>query len=527
MWKGRVIGFSGDADSAIRDLEEALRVFEKEYSLSDVAQALKEAAAYYITKGNVKRAFAAIRRASALYKDLEDLREQNETHLFEGIVFFSCGFNQEALDDFNKSMKISEKLIAFNEFTMTSLYSSLLLETEGNLEEALSISLGALKYSEKTDSIFLKFNNYQMLTRQYAKKRDMGRAQEFQEKLMKLFPIISEKGTKLAHASAVYANAVFFAIKEQWKQANSLFEESLQLLKTAVFSTLFEPIIKADYASCLAKQGQLVESQKLMEESLKLREVLKSRLETGEIQAYLMAKREKTVGEQLEIRLDIINVSKKPAQLLRIESVLLSAFDIKSLPSYCIQKGDSIDLTEKKIAPFEVETIKFILQPREVGIFNLTPFLSYTKDNAKETPSYAIEPIKIIVNPKTLSEQSVQTTASNMLLEFEFKTNAAKKAFNFLLMAFIQDYMQRRLPLDWSGWRTLMEIKKDANVSKYSIYGNGKSRGRAITELQNRGLVEARVFPKERGRGGKITKVRVFYERETVKRRIDQEISVA
>jgi hypothetical protein len=386
--------------------------------------------------------------------------------------------------------------------------------------------LGALKYSEKTDSIFLKFNNYQMLTRQYAKIRDMGRAQEFKEKLMKLFPIISEKGTKLAHASAVYANAVFFATKEQWKQANSLFDESLHLLKTAVFSTLFEPIIKADYASCLAKQGQLVESKRLKEESLKLREVLKSRLETGEIQAYLMAKREMTVGEQFEVRIDIINVSKKPAQLLRIDSVFLSAFDSKSLPSYCIQKGDSIDLMEKKISPFEVETIKFILQPREVGIFNLTPSLSYIKHNSKETPSCSIEPIKIIVNPKTLSEQSVQTTASNMLLEFEFKTNAAKKAFNFLLMAFIQDYMHRRLPLDWSGWRTLMEVKKDAKVSKYSIYGNGKSRGRAVAELQTRGLIEARVFPKERGRGGKITKVRVFYERETVKRRIDREISV-
>jgi hypothetical protein len=44
-------------------------------------------------------------------------------------------------------------------------------------------------------------------------------------------------------------------------------------------------------------------------------------------------------------------------------------------------------------------------------------------------------------------------------------------------------------------------------------------------ELENRGLVEARVFPKERGRGGKITKVRIFYEKEIIKRRIDQEIS--
>ena len=70
-----------------------------------------------------------------------------------------------------------------------------------------------------------------------------------------------------------------------------------------------------------------------------------------------------------------------------------------------------------------------------------------------------------------------------------------------------------------------MEIAKYAKVSRHSLYGDGTPRGRAISELQQRGLVEARIFPKERGRGGNISKFRVFYEKETVKRRIDQEIS--
>ncbi len=70
-----------------------------------------------------------------------------------------------------------------------------------------------------------------------------------------------------------------------------------------------------------------------------------------------------------------------------------------------------------------------------------------------------------------------------------------------------------------------MEIAKQAKVSRHSLYGDGSSRGRAISELEQRGFVEARIFPKERGRGGKISKFRVFYEKEIVKRRIDQEIS--
>jgi hypothetical protein len=37
-----------------------------------------------------------------------------------------------------------------------------------------------------------------------------------------------------------------------------------------------------------------------------------------------------------------------------------------------------------------------------------------------------------------------------------------------------------------------------------------------------RGLVETRIFPGERGRGGRILKMRVFYEKETLKRDVDQ-----
>ncbi len=70
-----------------------------------------------------------------------------------------------------------------------------------------------------------------------------------------------------------------------------------------------------------------------------------------------------------------------------------------------------------------------------------------------------------------------------------------------------------------------MEVVKETHISRHSVYGDKRSRGRAISELEQRGLVEARIFPNERGRGGEITKVRVFYERETIKRRIDREIS--
>ncbi len=84
--------------------------------------------------------------------------------------------------------------------------------------------------------------------------------------------------------------------------------------------------------------------------------------------------------------------------------------------------------------------------------------------------------------------------------------------------------MKRRLALEKSGWRTFVQIKENAKVPKSSIYGTIKRRGYAISELERRGLVETRIFPGERGRGGRINKARISYEKETIKRYVDEQV---
>ncbi len=68
------------------------------------------------------------------------------------------------------------------------------------------------------------------------------------------------------------------------------------------------------------------------------------------------------------------------------------------------------------------------------------------------------------------------------------------------------------------------EIVKHGKVSRSSVYGASGRRGLAISELERRGLVEERVFLGERGRGGKIVKIRICYEKETIKRHVDHGI---
>ncbi len=69
-----------------------------------------------------------------------------------------------------------------------------------------------------------------------------------------------------------------------------------------------------------------------------------------------------------------------------------------------------------------------------------------------------------------------------------------------------------------------MRIVNDGKLPKSSMYGFRGRKGRALIELESRGLVEARFFPGERGRGGKILKLRVAYEKEIIKRLIDNRI---
>jgi len=71
---------------------------------------------------------------------------------------------------------------------------------------------------------------------------------------------------------------------------------------------------------------------------------------------------------------------------------------------------------------------------------------------------------------------------------------------------------------------TRMEIVKDAKIPVRSVYGEGHRR-LALAELERRGLVEVRIFPGERGRGGRILKVRVLYDKEPIKRHIDRRIT--
>jgi len=232
------------------------------------------------------------------------------------------------------------------------------------------------------------------------------------------------------------------------------------------------------------------------------------RFEDADIQARIAVSDEVKVNEDFDFRIDLVNAGRNTGLLVRIDDLIPKGFKMTELPpKYAIENG-SIDMKGRSLAPLKVESIKFIVQAVEAGLAKLNPQIIYVDENGKFRTCKP-EPITVTVQPK---------------LAFEFKTEATKAVFEFLIGAFVEDYMKRRISLEKSGWRTLMDIVRDGKVSKSSVYGAGGRRGRVISELEGRGLVEIRVFPGERGRGGKVLKIRIACEKETIKRYIDEQV---
>lgn len=232
------------------------------------------------------------------------------------------------------------------------------------------------------------------------------------------------------------------------------------------------------------------------------------RFEDANIQARIAVSEEVTVGNEFDFRLDLVNAGKNAGLLVRVDDLIPQGFKITESPSQYNVENGSIDMKGRSLAPLKVESIKLGLQAGEPGLTKLNPQIIYVDENGKFRICKP-EPITINVQPR---------------LAFEFRIENTKVIFEFLIGAFVEDYMKRRISLERSGWRTLMDVVKDGKVSKSSVYGAGRRRGRAISELERRGLVEIRVFPGERGRGGKVLKIRIACEKETIKRYVDEQI---
>ena len=526
---GWALGFRGKIKEGISHIEESLAIFEEANSISDIAEALYNLAELYITENRIEDAIAAVQRSLFFYKEIEDIRGEMEAHFRAGHVFFNCKLLCEASESYSKTVEIGRRIGDYNRMAWATSYLSWVSESKGDLKEALSINQRAVEYSEKTDSFYAQSISYASFVRLYSKLGDVVSAEKYYEKLMITRSDISTSASKLSQVVIVRSEADICAARGEWKRACDFFGESLKLLRGSLFESLTEAEIRADYAWALKKRGFFSEAEDQVKKIETLTAKLENMFERANIKAFLIARRRQGSADEVDIRLDLLNLGKGIGTLLRINDLVPSQFLLLKLPvSFSFEEG-VLNLKGKKITSFSELCIKFTLKVVKEEAFSFKPLIFFMDDFGKVM---SVKPEIRNLIPQEIAKEKDESLCSSALFDSarnkettcEFELPSAQKAFDYLVCAFIEDYVRNRFSIEQSGWRTLAEISKYGEIPLHSVYGRNTRFGVAISELERRGLVEKRFYSGERGRGGKILRIRVYYDKEMVKKVLESRL---
>ena len=392
--RGRAFTIQDNNIAALENTKTALQVFEEEYSLWDIAWASLGIGVSQSVLGMSQESIAAALRSIALFEELGDFRWQMEAYFAAGVTFNMCFLEHEALEmltkivEIDKKMKMGDYMRLFhaNDFSARSFCQM------GDFKNALSFSLEALELSKKTDSIWAHGLVYSDLTIEYAIQGDSKNAEKFFEKLVKLPSKI------LTHPSlrGVLPKAVLLASKNHWKESNQYFKEYVERFKNRP-EPANESFAKLVYSWALERQGCHEEARFQLEESQKIRQKAETEFNHADLQAHLIVRRKVEVGEEFEMRLDLVNIGKKPALLVEVTDMLLNDCNLSSLSSWCSIQEGTIDMKSKEIGAFKIETIKLRIQATKIGVFDLAPSLVYIND-LKETVKCKFNQVSITVH---------------------------------------------------------------------------------------------------------------------------------
>jgi hypothetical protein len=204
----------------------------------------------------------------------------------------------------------------------------------------------------------------------------------------------------------------------------------------------------------------------------------------------IVSKTTRQWDQPFEITLDITNVGNRPARLLQLDGILADGLKEEEKPQSMIVSGQSL-ICDRQIDPLKTETLRFVLNNKAPGLVVIRPKVIFLDGNGVKRRSSC-----------------------------ESKTIATSPIVEFLANSFVKDYDVDRLASDACGWRTLMDVVKAVKVPRSHLYGEpryGRVFGRQLEALIQAGIVESRVFHGERGRGGRISKVRIQIGHNEVK----------
>jgi KaiC/GvpD/RAD55 family RecA-like ATPase/tetratricopeptide (TPR) repeat protein len=410
-WAGR-----GDPKMDLADYDSALHVFEEENSLADVAEALWRSGvvtnAYFDLP---EKGLGELLRSAAIFKELGDVRKEVETIRWLGQGLHQRGLYPEAIREFTEVLRIGEKLGIFTELTIPVCMLSRSHRREGRLEDALAIALKGLEYSKKTDANWTKGAIYSNLMHTYILLGDFKNADEYFDRICMLPPEVHSNAHNVVLIP--WAKGEYFAAKACWEESNKSFEKLLEFMETVSIHGN-EALIRRDYACALEKQGRVEEAKFQRDKAQKLLDQAEKRFARANVQLNLMVSRRVLLGDEFEMRFDLVNVSRAAATLTKIDRAITPEFKVSDLPAYCKLQNGSLEINEKSVGPFQVETLKLKIMVDKAGSYVLNPEVSYLDDEGK-TKTFKTGPITVTLQPSKPAYEALPGRISTGTVELD------------------------------------------------------------------------------------------------------------
>jgi tetratricopeptide (TPR) repeat protein len=200
-------------------------------------------------------------------------------------------------------------------------------------------------------------------------------------------------------------------------------------------------------------------------------------------------------GGDIGFEIAISNIGRGSVRLLRLDEVVPDGAELVGVPEPWRQRDRSLTHGTLMIAPSKTEKLRLIVRPRGEGLLRIRPRIAFADDNG--------------LNRERLANARLVPTS---------------RIIEFLAASFVSDNASR-LRLELCGWRSMMEIAKESKIPRSHVYGEpryGRAFGKQLDFLVKSSLVEYRVFPRERGRGGNITRVRIQLDNEDVREYVEE-----
>jgi len=109
------------------------------------------------------------------------------------------------------------------------------------------------------------------------------------------------------------------------------------------------------------------------------------RLEHANIQASLIPpKRQVTVGEEVNLKIQVTNVGKQTILLDKVEEILPPGFELAAKPSYIHLEDNHLEMKGKKLDPLKTEEIILSMKSFDDGTFVLKPKIIYVDSDGHQ-----------------------------------------------------------------------------------------------------------------------------------------------